>query len=66
MGKLTLSLGFTIPYFRWKIWKAKRAFRTELLKSGISVANVNSMVESYNRQNKRIFGLVKESLSQEL
>lgn len=62
LGKLALSVVWALPYFRWRIWTAKRAFRKQLEREGLPGELVRSLVQSYNRQNKQVFGLIAEGV----
>ena len=62
LGKLALSVLWALPYFRWRIWRAKHAFKKELRREGLPDELVTSLVESYNRQNKQVFGLITEGI----
>ena len=62
LGKLALSVVWALPYFRWRIWTAKRAFRKQLEREGLPGELVRSLVQSYNRQNKQFFGLITKGL----
>ena len=58
LGKLAFSVVWALPYLRWRIWRAKQAFKRELEKEGLPDELVGSLVQSFNRQNKQVFGLV--------
>lgn len=62
LGKLALGVLWALPYFRWRIWRAKHAFEKELRRGGLPEELVGSLVESYNRQNKQVFGLITEGI----
>lgn len=62
LGRLGLSVVWALPYFRWRIWRAKHAFKKELRREGLPDELVESLVESYNRQNKQVFGLITEGI----
>lgn len=62
LGKLALGVLWALPYFRWRIWRAKHAFRKELKLGGLPEELVGSLVESYNWQNKQVFGLITEGI----
>ena len=62
LGKLALGVLWALPYFRWRIWRAKHAFKKELRREGLPDELVRSLVESYNRQNKQVFGLITEGI----
>jgi len=62
LGKLALGVLWALPYFRWRIWRAKHAFKKELRREGLPDELVTSLVESYNRQNKQVFGLITEGI----
>ncbi len=63
LGKLGLVVLLALPYLRWRMWKAKRAFRAELLKSGVSRELANNLTASYNRSNKMMVGSLRNGLS---
>lgn len=62
LGKLGLGVLWVLPYFRWRIWRVKHAFKKELRRGGLPDELVGSLVESYNRQNKQVFGLITEGI----
>ncbi len=62
LGKLALGVLWALPYFRWRIWRAKHAFKKELGREGLPDELVGSLVESYNRQNKQVFRLITEGI----
>ena len=62
LGKLGLGVLWALPYFRWRIWRAKHAFKKELRREGLPDELAGSLVESYNRQNKQVFGLITEGI----
>ena len=62
LGKLGLGVLWALPYFRWRIWRVKHAFKKELRRGGLPDELVTSLVESYNRQNKQVFGLITKGI----
>ncbi len=62
LGKLAVMAVWVLPYLRWRIWAAKRAFKRELESNGLPDELIASLVDSYNKQNKRIFGLLTSNL----
>lgn len=58
LGKLVLGVFWLYPYLRWRIWRAKHAFRRQLEREGLEDKLVRNLVEDYNRHNKRVIGLV--------
>ncbi len=63
LGKLGLAVIFAPPYLRWKMWSAKRAFRAELLNSGVPIELANNLTASYDRSNKLMAGSFRNGLS---
>ncbi len=63
LGKLGVVVILAFPYLRWKMWSAKRAFRAELLNSGVSIELANNLTSSYNRSNKLMVGSLRKGLS---
>ncbi len=63
VGKLGLVVILALPYLRWKVWSAKRAFRAELLNSGVSIELANNLTASYDRSNKMMVRSLRNDLS---
>jgi hypothetical protein len=63
LGKLSVVVILALPYLRWRMWSAKRAFQSELLKSGVPVELANNLTASYNRSNKLMVGSLRNGLS---
>ena len=63
LGKLSAVVILALPYLRWKMWSAKRAFRAELLSSGVPIELANKLTASYNLSNKRMVGSLRKGLS---
>jgi hypothetical protein len=55
VAKLLLVLPvYASVYLRWRLWRAKHAFKAELIRSGMPRNVVNMLTTHYNAQNKRI------------
>lgn len=54
VGRLVLSLVLIPPYFEWMTWRAKSAFKEELLKNGLSRGIADNLADSYGKGNKNI------------
>lgn len=63
LGKLAIMALWTLPYLRWRVWRAKHAFKKELKRGGLPDELVRTLVDSYNRQNKNVIGLVSGGFS---
>ena len=63
LGKLSAVVILALPYLRWKMWSAKRAFRAELLNSGVPIELANNLTASYDRSNKLMVGSFQNGLS---
>ncbi len=53
-GRVILSLAFVLPYIQWKTWKAKGAFKRELVRNGIPKELADNLTDAYNSGNKDI------------
>ncbi len=63
LGKLSVVVMLALPYLRWKMWSAKRAFRAELLHSGVPIVLANNLTASYDRSNKLMVGSFRNGFS---
>jgi hypothetical protein len=55
IAKLLLVLPiYALVYLRWRVWRAKYAFKAELIRSGMPRNVVNMLTTHYNAQNKKI------------
>jgi len=61
LGKLVLSLIYILPTVRWRLWKAGRAFRSELVRNGLSDEVAGKLAEHYNSLNKEPLRLLRSS-----
>ncbi|OLD02862.1 hypothetical protein AUG19_07170 [archaeon 13_1_20CM_2_54_9] len=62
VGKLGVVVMLALPYLGWRMWSAKRAFRAELLNSGVSIELAKSLAASYDRSNKLMVGSLRRGL----
>jgi hypothetical protein len=53
-AKLLITAIYALIYFRWRVWRAKYAFKAELVRSGIPGNVVKVLVSQYNAQNRKI------------
>lgn len=58
IGRLILSLALIVPYLQWKTWKAKSAFKRELVRNGIPEELADNLTNTYNSGNKNLLRTV--------
>jgi hypothetical protein len=54
--RLVSSIILILPYFTWTTWRAKSAFKQELLRSGVPKDLADNLADSYGRGNKIMVG----------
>jgi hypothetical protein len=54
--RLVSSLLLILPYFTWTTWRAKSAFKEELLKNGVPKDLADNLADSYGTGNKILVG----------
>jgi hypothetical protein len=58
IGKIGLFFIAFLPYLQWKTWRAKSAFRDELLKNGVPREVAANLADSYGKENRGILGSI--------
>lgn len=54
LGRLTLFAFGILPYFQWKTWRAKSAFKNELLKNGVPGQLAADLTDIYGDASKLV------------
>ena len=54
VGRLGWFFALLIPYVQWKTWKAKSAFKAELVRSGVPARLASNLADSYDNGNKNL------------
>jgi hypothetical protein len=54
IGKLLIAGVHGLVYLRWRIWRAKHAFKKELTSRGVPKDVANTLTLKYNAQNKQL------------
>jgi len=66
IGKLLFAGVHGLVYLRWRIWRAKHAFKKELTRRGIPKEAADRLTVKYNAQNNQfISSLLRKHQSEE-